>query len=138
LFELAVRSGLKVLETMLEEDRTARCGPRHARSLEPVPATMRSRGTSKSAVSRRFVAKTAAQLAAWQTASLEALELVGVKPLAQPFDVPVEIMLIENLIQSRVERMSGAPRQVLGRHPHRSLRRTPSSFAHRHRRPFST
>jgi transposase-like protein len=147
LFELAVRSGLKVLETMLEEDRVAACGPRYAhvperrasragtvtsevvlggrkvamrrprvrgdgrevplptfqamadvdplnrrvveqmlvgvatrryaRSLEPVPATMRSRGTSRSAVSRRFVAKTAAQLAAWQTASLEALELVG-------------------------------------------------------------
>lgn len=136
LFELAVRSGLKVLETMLEEDRTAICGlryahvadrqasragtvssevvlggrkvavrrprvradgrevplptfqamadvdplnrrvveqmlvgvatRRYARSLEPVPATMRSRGTSKSAVSRRFVAKTAAQLAAWR------------------------------------------------------------------------
>jgi putative transposase len=147
LFELAVRSGLKVLETMLEEDRTAVCGPRYAhlaergpsragtvssevvlggrkiavrrprvragghevplptfqamadvdplnrrvveqmllgvatrryaRSLEPVPVTMRSRGTSKSAVSRRFVAKTAAQLAAWQTASLEDLDLVG-------------------------------------------------------------
>jgi transposase-like protein len=147
LFELAVRSGLKVLETMLEEDRTAICGPRYAhvadrqasragtvssevvfggrkvtvrrprvraagqevalptframadvdplnrrvveqmlvgvatrryaRSLEPVPATMRSRGTSKSAVSRRFVARTTAQLAAWQTASLEALDLVG-------------------------------------------------------------
>lgn len=30
LFELAVRSGLKVLETMLEEDRTALCGPRYA------------------------------------------------------------------------------------------------------------
>jgi len=30
LFELAVRSGLKVLETMLEEDRTAMCGPRYA------------------------------------------------------------------------------------------------------------
>ena len=30
LFELAVRSGLKVLETMLEEDRTAICGPRYA------------------------------------------------------------------------------------------------------------
>ena len=141
LFELAVRSGLKVLETMLEEDRTAVCGPRYAhvadrqavragtvqsevvlggrkvtvrrprvraggqevalptfqamadvdplnrrvveqmlvgvatrryaRSLEPVPAAIRSRGTSKSAVSRRFVAKTAAQLAAWQTASLD-------------------------------------------------------------------
>jgi hypothetical protein len=38
---------------------------------------MRSRGTSKSAVSRRFVAQTAAHLAAWQTASLEALDLVG-------------------------------------------------------------
>jgi transposase-like protein len=147
LFELAVRSGLKVLETMLEEDRTAMCGPpyvhgvarhavragtvssevvlggrkvavrrprvradghevalptfqamanvdplnrrvveqmlvgvatrRYARSLEPVPAALRSRGTSKSAVSRRFVAKTAAQLAAWQTASLDGLDLVG-------------------------------------------------------------
>jgi transposase-like protein len=147
LFELAMRSGLKVLETMLEEDRVALCGARYAhlaerrasragtvssdvvlggrkvavrrprvraegrevplptfqamadedplnrrvveqmlvgvttrryaRSLEPVPATMKSRGTSKSAVSRRFVAKTAAQLAAWQSASLETLDLVG-------------------------------------------------------------
>jgi putative transposase len=147
LFELAVRSGLKVLDTMLEEDRTAICGPRYAhvadrqasragtvssevvlggrkvavrrprvraggqevalptfqamadvdplnrrvleqmlvgvatrryaRSLEPVPAPLRSRGTSKSAVSRRFVAQTAAQLATWQTASLEGLDLVG-------------------------------------------------------------
>lgn len=147
LFDLAVRSGLQVLETMLKEDRTALCGPRYAhvadrpaqragtvpsevvlggrkvamrrprvradgqevalptfaamadvdplnrrvmeqmlvgvatrryaRSLEPVPATMRSRGTSKSAVSRRFVAKTAAQLAAWQTAGLDTLDLVG-------------------------------------------------------------
>jgi transposase-like protein len=147
LFELAVRSGLKVLDAMLEEDRVALCGPRYAhiadrqasragtvssavvlggrkvvvrrprvraegqevtlptfqamadvdplnrrvveqmlvgvatrryaRSLEPVPATMRSRGTSKSAVSRRFVAKTTAQLAAWQTASLERLDVVG-------------------------------------------------------------
>jgi putative transposase len=147
LFELAVRSGLKVLDTMLEEDRTAICGPRYAhvadrqasragtvssevvlggrkvavrrprvraggqevalptfqamadvdplnrrvleqmlvgvatrryaRSLEPVPAPLRSRGTIKSAVSRRFVAQTAAQLATWQTASLEGLDLVG-------------------------------------------------------------
>lgn len=30
LFELGVRSGLKVLETMLEEDRTAICGLRYA------------------------------------------------------------------------------------------------------------
>jgi len=134
LMELAITSGLKVLTTMLEEDRTAICGPRYqhqaartavragtvtsevvlggrkvairrprvraggaevllptfqsmanedplnrrvveqmlvgvatrqyARSLDPLPSTMKSRGTSKSAVSRRFVAKTAAQLAA--------------------------------------------------------------------------
>jgi hypothetical protein len=30
----AVRSGLKVLETMLEEDRTALCGPRYAHLAE--------------------------------------------------------------------------------------------------------
>src|SRR5712691_8512137 len=147
LFELAVRSGLKVLETMLEEDRTALCGPRYAhvgergasragtvpsevvlggrkvavqrprvradgrevplptfqalahadplnrrvvdqmlvgvatrqyaRSLEPVPAPVVSRGTSKSAVSRRFVAKTRAQLEAWQSQPLDGLDLVG-------------------------------------------------------------
>jgi transposase-like protein len=147
LFDLAVRSGLKVLETMLEEDRTALCGQRYAhdagrtasragtvasevvlggrkvairrprvradgrevplptframaqtdpldrrvveqmlvgvatrryaRSLEPLPAPVRSRGTSKSAVSRRFVAKTRAQLAAWQSAPLDRLDLVA-------------------------------------------------------------
>lgn len=147
LLELAVRSGLQVLETMLEEDRTAICGPRYghiadraasragtvasevvlggrkvairrprvrangqevalptfrtmanedplnrrvveqmlvgvatrgyARSLEPMPPLITSRGTSKSAVSRRFVAKTTAQLAAWQSAPLDTLDLVA-------------------------------------------------------------
>lgn len=147
LMELAVASGLKVLTTMLEEDRTAICGPRYhhqadrqasrtgtvpsevvlggrkvslnrprarangaevplptfqlmasedplnrrvveqmllgvatrryARSLEPLPATMVTRGTSKSAVSRRFVAKTAAQLDAWRSTALDALDLVA-------------------------------------------------------------
>ena len=147
LIELAVASGLKVLTTMLEEDRTAICGPRYqhqadrrasrtgtvpsevvlggrkvalnrprvrangaevplptfqlmasedplnrrvveqmllgvatrryARSLEPLPATMVTRGTSKSAVSRRFVAKTAAQLDAWRSTALDALDLVA-------------------------------------------------------------
>jgi transposase-like protein len=147
LFELAVRSGLKVLEAMMEEDRTAICGPRYAhqsarvatragtvpsavvlggrqvpvqrprvraagrevtlptcrtlaetdplnrrvveqmlvgvatrqyaRSLEPLPADVPSRSTSKSAVSRRFVAKTTAQLQAWQSAPLDGLALVG-------------------------------------------------------------
>jgi hypothetical protein len=35
LFELAVRSGLKVLETMLEEDRTALYGPALRASRRP-------------------------------------------------------------------------------------------------------
>jgi putative transposase len=147
LLELAITSGLKVLQTMLEEDRTAICGPRYAhqaeriasrggtvssevvlggrkvalrrprvrangqevglptfqlmanedplnrrvveqmlvgvatrqyaRSLEPMPATMTTRGTSKSAVSRRFVAKTTAQLEAWRATPLDELDLVG-------------------------------------------------------------
>jgi putative transposase len=147
LMELAVASGLKVLQTMLEDDRTAICGQRYqhqaerqasragsvpsevvlggrkvalrrprvrangeevplptframasedplnsrvveqmlvgvatrhyARSLDPLPATMVSRGTSKSAVSRRFVAKTAAQLVAWRSTALDGLDLVA-------------------------------------------------------------
>ena len=147
LLELALRSGLKVFTTMLEEDRTAICGPRYvheperaasragttrsevvlggrkvviqrprvrtaageialptfeamaatdpldrrvveqmlvgvatrqyARSLEPLGPEMTSRGTSKSTVSRRFVARTTAQLAAWQSAPLDALDLVA-------------------------------------------------------------
>src|SRR5437867_10415296 len=147
LMELAITSGLQVLTTMLEEDRTAICGPRYqhqaaraasragtassevvlggrkvairrprvrahgeevplptfqamasedplnrrvveqmlvgvatrqyARSLEPLPSTMTTRGVSKSAVSRRFVAKTAAQLDAWRSTSLDALDLVA-------------------------------------------------------------
>src|SRR5438876_10702170 len=38
---------------------------------------MTSRGTSKSAVSRRFVARTTAQLAAWQSVPLDALDLAA-------------------------------------------------------------
>jgi len=145
LLELVTRSGLKVLAAMLEEDRTAVCGPRYAhepdrpasragtvrgevvlggrkvaiqrprvrtaagevplptfqtmsqrdpldrrvveqmlvgvatrqyaRSLEALPAEMPSRGTSKSAVSRRFVAKTQAQLETWQARPLDDLAL---------------------------------------------------------------
>jgi putative transposase len=147
LFELAVRAGLRVFTAMLEEDRTAICGPRYAhqparsagragtvpsevvlggrkvaiqrprvrsaagevplptfetmahtdpldrriveqmlvgvatrqygRSLEPLAADVKSRGTSKSAVSRRFVARTRAQLETWQSAPLDGLDLVG-------------------------------------------------------------
>ncbi|MCA1652033.1 MAG: IS256 family transposase, partial [Acidobacteria bacterium] len=147
LLELALRSGLKVFTAMLEEDRTALCGPRYAhepdraasragtpqsevvlggrkvsiqrprvrtaageialptfqtmastdpldrrvveqmlvgvatrqyaRSLEPLGPAIESRGTTKSAVSRRFVARTTAQLAAWQSAPLDVLDLVA-------------------------------------------------------------
>ena len=147
LFELAMRSGLRVFTTMLEEDRTAICGPRYAhqpdrrasragtvpsevvlggrkvaiprprvrtadgevplptfqtmaqtdpldrrvveqmlvgvatrqyaRSLEPMGPEVTSRGTSKSAVSRRFVAKTRAQLEAWQATPFDTLDLIG-------------------------------------------------------------
>ena len=147
LMELAVASGLKVLHTMLEDDRTALCGPRYqhhaareasragtvpsevilggrkvqirrprvrthgnevalptfqafadtdpldrrvveqmlvgvatrqyARSLEPTGPDVRTRGTSKSAVSRRFVAKTMQQLEAWRSTPLDAFDLVA-------------------------------------------------------------
>lgn len=145
LLELAVATGLQVLQRMLEEDRAAICGPRYrhqtdrrgarggrtpsavilggrkvvmarprvraagrevalptwqamtqadplttrvvqqvllgvatrryAASLEPIGAAVRTRGTSKSAVSRRFVAATAAQVASWQARPLGALDL---------------------------------------------------------------
>jgi putative transposase len=147
LMELAVASGLRVLQTMLEEDRTAICGLRYqhqsertatragtapsevvlggrkvqirrprvrtnheevplptfqafadtdpldrrvveqmlvgvatrqyARSLEPAGGSVITRGTSKSAVSRRFVAKTTAQLDAWRSTALDTLDLVA-------------------------------------------------------------
>ena len=48
-----------------------------ARSLDPLGADVTTRGTSKSAVSRRFVAQTQAQLDAWRAPPLDALDLVG-------------------------------------------------------------
>ena len=47
------------------------------RSLEPLGADVRTRGTSKSAVSRRFVAQTQAQLDAWRATPLDDLDLVA-------------------------------------------------------------
>src|SRR5688500_4088751 len=47
--------------------------------------------------------------------------LVRIETLAQNLDESVEVMLVENLIQPRVERMGGTARQILGRHPHGSL-----------------
>jgi transposase-like protein len=63
----------RVVEQMLVGVATRQ----YARSLEPLGAEVTSRGTSKSAVSRRFVAKTRAQLEAWQATPLDTLHLVG-------------------------------------------------------------
>jgi hypothetical protein len=41
LMELAVSSGLKVLQTMLEADRTAVCGPRYGHQIEARRITRR-------------------------------------------------------------------------------------------------
>jgi hypothetical protein len=50
---------------------------RPPRSLEPLPTTMTTRGATKSAVSRRFVARTRAQLEAWPSQPLDGFDLVG-------------------------------------------------------------
>ena len=49
----------------------------YARSLDPLGADITTRGTSKSAVSRRFVAQTQTQLDAWRATPLDALDLTG-------------------------------------------------------------
>jgi transposase-like protein len=59
----------RVVEQMLVGVATRQ----YARSLEPLDATMESRGTSKSTVSRRFVARTRAQLETWQARPLDDL-----------------------------------------------------------------
>lgn len=48
----------------------------YARSLEPVPDELVVRGTSRSAVSRRFVAATEKQMAEWLGRDLSAIDLV--------------------------------------------------------------
>lgn len=49
---------------------------RYARSLEPVPDDVAARGTSRSAVSRRFVAATERQMDEWLGRDLGAIDLV--------------------------------------------------------------
>ena len=63
----------RVVEQMLVGVATRQ----YARSLESLPAGVVSRGTSKSSVSRRFVAKTTAQLRTWHSAPLDDLDLVA-------------------------------------------------------------
>ena len=61
----------RVVEQMLVGVATRQYG----RSLEPLGPDIRTRGTSKSAVSRRFVAQTQAQLDAWRATPLADLDL---------------------------------------------------------------
>ena len=61
----------RVVEQMLVGVATRQYG----RSLEPLGPDGRTRGTSKSAVSRRFVAQTQAQLDAWRATPLADLDL---------------------------------------------------------------
>ncbi len=49
----------------------------YGRSLEPLGADVRARGTSQSAVSRRFVAQTQTQVDAWRAAPLADLDLAA-------------------------------------------------------------
>src|SRR5947207_15212160 len=67
LLELALRSGLKVFTTMLEEDRTAICGPRYAH--EPDRPASRA-GTTRSEVG--FVSRKATiRWTRWQAAAAD-------------------------------------------------------------------
>lgn len=50
---------------------------KYGRSLDPLPDSVATRGTSKSAVSRRFVARTRAELEAWARRPLGDLDLVA-------------------------------------------------------------
>ena len=77
---------LPTFEAMAATDRSigvssSRCWWAWPRANTPAAGAagpeMESRGTSKSAVSRRFVARTTAQLAAWQSAPLDGLDLVA-------------------------------------------------------------
>ena len=61
----------RVVEQMLVGVATRQYG----RSLEPLGPDVRTRGTSRSAVSRRFVAQTQAQLDAWRATPLAELDL---------------------------------------------------------------
>ena len=52
---------------------------RYDSSLQPVPAGVVARGTSKSAVSRRFVAATEAQMRVWLGRDLRDIDLASMK-----------------------------------------------------------
>src|SRR5215204_3866135 len=64
--------------------------------------------------------------------------LIRVDPLAPTLDESVEVVLVENLIQSHVEGMRGAARARSWVAPISRPARVPPTFAHCHRREGST
>ena len=59
---------------------------------------------------------------------------LGVERGARAFDEDIELRVVEHTIQPSVERVGRTAREILRRHPHRRLARSPLSFAHRHAR----
>ena len=57
---------------------------------------------------------------------------LGVERGARAFDEGIELRLVEHTIQPSVERVGRTAREILRRHPHRRLARSPFAFAHRH------
>ncbi len=75
-FEM-VAAGDPLMRRAVEQMLVGVATRRYERSLEPLGAGVVTRGTSKSTVSRRFVAQTAAQLETWRARPLEGLDLVA-------------------------------------------------------------
>jgi putative transposase len=63
-------------ERALEQALVGVSTRRYARSLEDVPAGVRTRGTSRSAVSRRFVSATEQQMAKWLGRDLSEIDVI--------------------------------------------------------------
>lgn len=81
---------------------------KYERSLEPVAPGLRTRGTSKSAVSRRFVAATKSTVAAWLKRDLSAVDMVAL--MIDGMHVEEHVLLVALAIDSE------GKKHVLGLH----------------------
>jgi transposase-like protein len=73
----AFRGGDPLRERAVEQMLVGVATRKYGRSLEALPASVTTRGTSKSAVSRRFVARTRSELDAWTKRPLGELDIVA-------------------------------------------------------------
>jgi len=81
---------------------------KYERSLEPVAPGLRTRGTSKSAVSRRFVAATKSNVAAWLKRDLSGIDMVAL--MIDGMHVEEHVLLVALAIDSE------GKKHVLGLH----------------------